>query len=78
LVAAGAIDFSDAVKTSKARNLYAGSRSGRRRRDGGDFGFADLKRLKSLARKRLKTANLQPANINSPAQIVIAGNARSG
>ena len=40
LVAANAMSFADAVRTVRKRGIYAGSRAGRSRCDGGDFRFA--------------------------------------
>lgn len=77
LVAAGAIDFSDAVKTVRKRGTYmqeavpigAGAMAA-------ILGLP-LETVEVACRDAAEGAVCSPANINSPAQIVIAGNAEA-
>ena len=57
----------------KTRHVYAGSGAGRRRCDGGDTRARCCGRRSRLRRGRQGQV-CSPANINSPSQVVIAGN----
>jgi [acyl-carrier-protein] S-malonyltransferase len=75
LVAAGAISFADAVKTVRKRGQYM--------QEAVPVGVGamaailglDLKTIESACAEAANGEICSPANINSPAQIVIAGNA---
>jgi [acyl-carrier-protein] S-malonyltransferase len=75
LVAAGAIDFSDAVKTVRNRGTYM--------QEAVPIGVGamaailglDLKAVEEVCLEVSENEICSPANVNSPAQIVIAGNA---
>ena len=74
LVAAGAMDFSDAVKTVRKRGNYM--------QDAVPFGVGAMAAILGLPLETIEIACEEakqrqvcsPANINSPSQIVIAGN----
>jgi len=77
LVAAGALDFSDAVKTVRKRGSYM--------QEAVPIGTGamaailglPLETVENACREAARGEVCSPANINSPAQIVIAGNAEA-
>ena len=75
LVAAGALEFADAVRlVATARAIHAGSGARGRRRDGRDSGLAPAD-VAEICSKAADGEVVSPANLNSPEQTVISGNA---
>ncbi len=59
---------------AQARQLDAGRRGGRTRRDGGDYGTV-AGRVQDMCKRAAEGEVFGPANLNSPEQTVISGNA---
>ena len=78
LVAAGALDFSAAVKLVRERGRYMQEAVPRgRRRDGRDSGLAPAD-VAEICKKAADGEVVSPANLNSPEQTVISGSAGGG
>ncbi len=59
---------------AQSRQVYAGGRPGRRRRNGRDLGM-DLEKVTAVCADAAQGEVCEPANINSAEQIVISGHA---
>ena len=76
LVCAQALEFAPAIELVRFRGRSdAGGGAGRHRRDGGDPRARGGRRRGGLPARPPRVAVVEPANFNSPGQIVIAGDA---